>query len=110
MELPKQLTDEIWEYCRANSITDIDGFITRMTRDGFTVERYGFRPEVAAPVPPKKEEVSIETPIVEEPKEEVKEQPKVEPKEEVKEQPVVERDIYDEPKRIQGSFGSNLLD
>ena len=107
MELPKQLTDEIWEYCRANNITDIDGFITRMTRDGFTVERYGFRPEVVAPVPPKIVETPIETPKVEEPTPEpVMEQPK----EEVKKEPVVERDIYDEPKRIQGSLGSNLLD
>lgn len=115
MELPKKLTDEIWEYCRANGITDIDGFITKMTRDGFTVERYGFKPEIN---PPTKKVPPAPEPVKEQPKEEikvppvpepVKEQPKEQPKEEVKEQPV-ERDIYDEPKRIMGSLGSNLLD
>lgn len=45
MELPKKLLDDIWEYCRLNSITDIDGFVIKMVRDGFTIEKYGYSPE-----------------------------------------------------------------
>ena len=44
MEIPKELNNEIWEYCRVNKITDIDGFINKMVKQGFTVEKYGATP------------------------------------------------------------------
>ena len=44
MELPKKLMDEIWEYCRVNKITDVDGFILKMFNQGFTVEKFGATP------------------------------------------------------------------
>ena len=44
MELPKKILDEIWEYCRLNKITDVDGFINKMVKQGFTVEKYGATP------------------------------------------------------------------
>lgn len=44
MELPKKITDEIWDYCRLNGITDINGFTIKMISQGFTVEKYGATP------------------------------------------------------------------
>ena len=44
MEIPKKLQNEIWEYCRENNITDVEGFITKMVKQGFTVEKYGATP------------------------------------------------------------------
>lgn len=44
MELPKQLKDEIWEYCRLNDISGVDDFIIKMVRQGFTSEKFGATP------------------------------------------------------------------
>lgn len=44
MELPKNIKDEIWEYCRINDITSIDDFIIKMVKQGFTSEKYGAVP------------------------------------------------------------------
>ena len=44
MEIPKKLKDEIWEYCRMNDIPNIDEFITKMVRQGYTVEKFGAKP------------------------------------------------------------------
>ena len=44
MELPKDLKDEIWEYCRLNDITDLNAFIIRMLRQGYSTEKYGPTP------------------------------------------------------------------
>jgi len=44
MELPQKILDGIWEYCRLNKITDVDGFIIKMVNQGFTVEKYGATP------------------------------------------------------------------
>jgi hypothetical protein len=49
MELPKKLLDDIREYCRLNQIADIDGFITKMVRTGFTIEKYGYSPDASKP-------------------------------------------------------------
>lgn len=46
MEIPKQLKDEIWEYCRVNSITNIDEFTIKLLKQGFTVEKYGAVPNI----------------------------------------------------------------
>jgi hypothetical protein len=44
MELPKDLKDEIWEYCRSNDITDLNAFMVRMLRQGYNIEKYGPTP------------------------------------------------------------------
>ena len=44
MELPKELKDEIWEYCRINDITDLNAFMVKMLRQGYTTEKYGPTP------------------------------------------------------------------
>lgn len=46
MKIPKKIKDEIWEYCRVNDITDVEGFTKRMLKQGFTVERFGATPSV----------------------------------------------------------------
>jgi hypothetical protein len=45
MVIPKELNNEIWDYCRANNITAIDDFTVKLIKQGFTVEKY-----VATPV------------------------------------------------------------
>jgi len=44
MELPKEIKNEIWEYCKANNITNVDEFITSMVTRGFTAEKFGSVP------------------------------------------------------------------
>jgi seryl-tRNA synthetase len=44
MELPKNLNDDIAGYCKANNILNIDEFIIKMVKQGFTVEKYGATP------------------------------------------------------------------
>ncbi len=44
MEIPKKLKDEIWEYCRLNDISNIEDFIIKMVRQGYTVEKFGATP------------------------------------------------------------------
>lgn len=44
MELPKELKDEIKEYCRMNDISSVDNFILKMVKQGFTSEKYGATP------------------------------------------------------------------
>jgi DNA repair exonuclease SbcCD ATPase subunit len=41
MELPKDLKDKIWDYCRLNEITDLNGFIVKTLKKGFDTEVYG---------------------------------------------------------------------
>jgi len=41
MEIPKDLKDKIWNYCRLNDITDINGFIIKTVKKGFDFEVYG---------------------------------------------------------------------
>lgn len=44
MEIPKKIKDDIWEYCRLNDISNIDDFIIKLIRQGFTSEKYGSTP------------------------------------------------------------------
>ena len=44
MEIPKKIKEEIWEYCRLNDILNIDEFILKIIRQGFTSEKYGATP------------------------------------------------------------------
>jgi hypothetical protein len=41
MDLPKDLKDKIWDYCRLNDITDLNGFIVKTLKKGFDFEVYG---------------------------------------------------------------------
>lgn len=66
MEVPNKLKDEIWEYCRVNNITNIDEFIIKMIRQGYTVEKFGSTPME------RKEVIEVEK-IIEIPVEVVKE-------------------------------------
>lgn len=52
MEISKQLKDEIWDYCRANDISNIDEFMIKVLKQGFTIEKYG-----STPVPTIKENI-----------------------------------------------------
>ena len=117
MELPTKLQNDIWDYCRVNKITDIDAFTTKMVRDGFAIERFGYKPQV--PTPPKKEvevinavdeTVKVLTQELAKANEALAIATKVK---EVKKEPIVvpkPKDIYNEDEPIKGSFGSNLLD
>lgn len=42
--LPDRLKNEIWEFCRENSITDVEGFAIRLLETGFNIEKYGETP------------------------------------------------------------------
>jgi len=44
MNLPKDLKDEIWEYCKVNDISGVDDFIISMVKQGFTSEKFGATP------------------------------------------------------------------
>ncbi len=44
MEIPKELNNEIWEYCRSNNITNIDEFMLKLLKQGFTAEKFGATP------------------------------------------------------------------
>lgn len=41
MEIPKEIKDEIWNYCRVNNITNIDEFTIKLLKQGFTIEKFG---------------------------------------------------------------------
>jgi hypothetical protein len=44
MEIPTKLKKEIDEFCKANSIEDIDQFIIKVLRRGFSIEKFGISP------------------------------------------------------------------
>ena len=44
MEIPTNLKDEIWNYCRINNITNVDEFTLKLVKQGFTVEKFGATP------------------------------------------------------------------
>jgi hypothetical protein len=62
MELPTTLRDEIWDYCRANNISNIDDFVLKMVKQGFTMEKYG-----ATPIPRVESQPVPPSPVQEEP-------------------------------------------
>ena len=65
MELPKHLKDEVCDYCRANDITDIDGFVVKLVQSAFTIEKFGYAPNSGAPAKPIEVEVVKEVVEVE---------------------------------------------
>ena len=80
MEIPKKIKDEIWEYCRANDIPNIDDFTLKMISQGFTVEKYGAAPTAKEKIVEKIIEKEIEK-IVEVPVEKIVEK-------------IVEKEVY----------------
>lgn len=60
MNLPKQINDEIWDYCRNNSVTNIDEFVIKLVRQGFTVEKFGATPQINEKIVEKIVEVQVE--------------------------------------------------
>jgi len=69
MEIPKTFKDEIWDYCRANNITNIDEFTLKCLKQGFTALKFG-----STPTPVKEVIVEVEK-IVEVPVEKIVEVP-----------------------------------
>lgn len=94
MEIPKQLKDEIWEYCRLNDITDINGFIVKSLQQGFNIDKYGTTPFEPQTVEKEIEVIKEVEKVVEVPVEVIKEIPveKVVEKEIIKEI-VVEKEV-----------------
>ena len=63
MEIPKELNNEIWDYCRANSIVAIDDFIIKLIKQGFTIEKFGATPQPREKVVEKIVEKVVEVPV-----------------------------------------------
>jgi hypothetical protein len=63
MEIPTNLKDEIWNYCRVNNITNIDEFTLKLLKQGFTVEKYGATPVSNQKIIEKIVEKIVEVPV-----------------------------------------------
>jgi hypothetical protein len=48
INIPQELKDEIWDFCRMNDITNVDTFTINLIKQGLTIEKYG-----SSPIPPK---------------------------------------------------------
>ena len=44
IKLPIELEEDINSYCKANNITDIDSYVTRIFKSAQTIEKYGATP------------------------------------------------------------------
>jgi DNA repair exonuclease SbcCD ATPase subunit len=84
MEIPKNLKDEIWEYCRLNDITDLNAFMLKSLQQGFNIEKYGPTPFTVGGKEPEVIEKEVEKIV-----EVIKEVPVEVIKEIIKEVPVV---------------------
>jgi len=60
MDIPKELNNEILDYCRINVITGIDEFIVKLIKQGFTNEKYVTTPITKQKIIEKIVEVPIE--------------------------------------------------
>jgi hypothetical protein len=69
MEIPKDIKDQVWDYCRVNNITNVDQFMLDCLKQGFTVEKYGTSPIVPQVI--EKEVEKIVEKIVEVPVEKI---------------------------------------
>lgn len=63
MEIPKELNNEIWDYCRLNNITSINEFTLKLLKQGFTVEKFGATPQPREKIVEKIVETTIEVPV-----------------------------------------------
>lgn len=59
MKIPKNIRDEIKEFCELNNIKDVDSFILKNINTGFNIEKYGNAPFIKEVIVEK--EVPIET-------------------------------------------------
>jgi hypothetical protein len=60
LEISKELKAEIWDYCRLNDITNINEFMVKLLKQGFTVEKFGATPQTVEKVVEKIVEVPVE--------------------------------------------------
>jgi hypothetical protein len=44
VDVPQELKDEIWDFCRVNNITNLDSFTVNLIKQGFAIEKYGNSP------------------------------------------------------------------
>ena len=44
MEIPKELLEDIKQYCKANNIVDVDKYIVKIIRQGHLIEKFGSTP------------------------------------------------------------------
>lgn len=44
LDIPNDLNEEMWDYCRLNNVTDINTFALKLIKQGFTAEKYGSTP------------------------------------------------------------------
>lgn len=63
METNKEFKDEIWDYCRVNNITNIDEFMAKCLKQGFTAEKYGATPTVREKIVEKEIEKIVEVEV-----------------------------------------------
>jgi hypothetical protein len=63
MEVNKELNSEIWDYCRINNITNIDEFMVRCLKQGFTAEKYGATPTTKEKIVEVEVEKIVEIPV-----------------------------------------------
>lgn len=60
MEIPKNIKDEICDYCRVNNISNIDEFTIKLIKQGFTMEKFGATPTAPTKIVEKIVEVPVE--------------------------------------------------
>lgn len=75
----KTLKDEIDGYCKANKIDDVEKFIDKLVRQGFTIEKYGMTPNIppvkkSEPIPVNQTNIIDQIAEIEKEKIEVKEE------------------------------------
>lgn len=87
LEIPPALLKDIMVYCEANSIAEVNKFIVKMLRQGFTTEKFGRVPQFENKEP----RVIPEVPVKE--IEPIPESIPVTPKKEIKKNT---NDLYDE--------------
>jgi hypothetical protein len=63
MEVSKELNSEIWDYCRINNITNIDEFMGKCLKQGFTAEKYGATPTTKEKIVEVEVEKIVEVPV-----------------------------------------------
>lgn len=99
MDIPKDIQNEIWDYCRLNNITNVNQFMLTLLKQGFTVEKYGTSPILPQIIEKEVEkivekivEVKVEVPV--EKIVEVKVEVPVEKIVEVPVEKIVEKEVY----------------
>ena len=70
MDIPKNIKNEIIDYCQLNDIPNIDDFILKMIKQGLTIEKYGSAPSTKEKIVEKIIEKEVEK-IVEVPVEKI---------------------------------------